>query len=462
MTRYLRTDCAPNELVEHTGTGILGSLLTPARLMRRSLTGEPLAPSERVTELPEGWQVIPEADNHLVRALWAQVDKTAKLATAESDLRDAHRQLDAATARTKITREVLDDQLTGLRVDNDRVIDQLVKTARKRGHAEGALEADRATWSEIYGQTKQKADAYDSVVRRANAHADYIKQLAGLFGIDTDQHPDAITEQLRKRAEIAARVLSTVMARAVDDTAIDAAPMYAAEAVNAIGVADELAVGLDQRDERIAAMCRAAATEPENWQEVVPTIERMKTELTEARARIAQLTATNEALQSAVNGGSGGPRMVTAETISYAGGGAGGGGTAADRQCRAYSSGGRCTRTDDHEDGKHVFPAAPSQPQPIPGDPLEGIEDDNPDDLAVVADDDVFPLLVPVGRYKLTTPMMGGPADRLDAAVLADGTFRVRPKGTDPNSDPETWIDCTARARKLLARGRWHVEVNEQ
>lgn len=411
MTRYLRVDCEPNELVEHNGTGIFGSLLTPARLTRRSLTGDRLAPSERVTELPDGWQVITEADNHMVRALWSMVDKTSRLATTEAELRDTQRKLDAAQARVKITRDVLEDQVTGGRVDNDRLVDELVKTARKRGHAEGALEANTSMWDDLYQQTKQKADAAELIKARAHTHAEYIKQLATLFGIDTDQHADDVTRDLRSHVEIAARVLSTVMARSVDDTAINAAPMYAAEAVNAVGVADALAVELDQRDERIAAMCRAAATEPENWHEVVPTIERMKNELTDARTRVQQLEQANAALQSAVGGG----RAPFTAIMSQAG----------------------------------------VEPQRTPGDPLEGIEDDE----GLIPDDDVPPLLVPVGRYKLTTPAMGGPADRLDAAVLADGTFRIRSRGVDPDSDPETWNDYTSSARKLLAHGSWHIEA---
>ncbi|AXQ60681.1 hypothetical protein SEA_ALI17_65 [Gordonia phage Ali17] len=337
MTRYLRVDCEPNELVEHNGTGIFGSLLTPARLTRRSLTGDRLAPSERVTELPDGWQVITEADNHMVRALWSMVDKTSRLATTEAELRDTQRKLDAAQARVKITRDVLEDQVTGGRVDNDRLVDELVKTSRKRGHAEGALEANTSMWADLYQQTKQKADAYENIKARAHTHAEYIKQLAGLFGIDTEQHADDVTRQLRTNVEIAARVVSTVMSRAVDDTAIDKAPIYAAEAVNAVGVADDLAIELDARDARIDAMCRAAATEPENWREVVPTIERMKTELTERTARVRQLEEANAALQSAVGGG----RTPFTAIMSQVG----------------------------------------VEPQRTPGDPLEGIEDDA-DDIA--------------------------------------------------------------------------------
>lgn len=373
MTRYLRVDVEPNELVEHTGTGILGSLLTPARLSRRSLTGEQLAPVEhRVTEVPEGWVLIAEADNHIARALWAQVDALAGQATVQAELADTRRQLDAAKARTKITRDVLDDQILGLRVDRDNHIAELVKTARKRGHAEGALDANRELWGDLYTQTKQKADAYDGVARTARQHADYIKQLAETFGIDTDQSSDDITRDLRTHVEVAARVVQTVMSRAVDDVAIDKAPIYAAEAVNAVGVADDLAAELEQRD-----------------------------------ARIAQLTEANEALQA---------------TVAWWG-----------------------------ENG-----ARPKQQ--TPGDPHEGIDEDP--DAAV--GNDVPPLPIPVGRYKLTTPAMGGPADRLDAAVLDDGTFRIRPKGTDPNGDPEDWPDYTTSARKLLTSGRWRVEAIEQ
>lgn len=369
MTRYLRVDVEPNELVEHAGTGILGSLLTPARLSRRALTGEQLAPVEhRVTEVPEGWVLIAEADNHIARALWAQVDALAGQATVQAELADTRRQLDAAKARTKITRDVLDDQILGLRVDRDNHIAELVKTARKRGHAEGALDANRELWNDIYEQTKQKADAYDGVARTARQHADYIRQLAETFGIATDQSSDDITRDLRTHVEVAARVVQTVMSRAVYDVAIDKAPIYAAEAVNAVGVADDLAAELEQRDQRIA-----------------------------------QLTEANEALQATI------------------------------------------ARWD-------------TDKQRTPGDPLEGIENDT--DATV--GNDVPPLPIPVGRYKLTTPAMGGPADRLDAAVLVDGTFRIRPKGTDLNSDPETWPDYTTSARKLLARERWHIEEIEQ
>lgn len=258
MTRYLRVDVEPNELVEHAGTGILGSLLTPARLSRRSLTGEQLAPAERrVTEVPEGWVLIAEADNHIARALWAQVDALAGQATVQAELADTRRQLDAAKARTKITREVLDDQILGLRVDRDNHIAELVKTARKRGHAEGALDANRELWDDLYTQTKQKADAYDGIARTARQHADYIRQLAETFGIATDQSSDDITRDLRTHVEVAARVVQTVMSRAVDDVAIDKAPIYAAEAVNAVGVADDLAGELEQRDARIAQLTEA-------------------------------------------------------------------------------------------------------------------------------------------------------------------------------------------------------------
>ena len=47
------------------------------------------------------------------------------------------------------------------------------------------------------------------------------------------------------------------MSRAVDDVAIDKAPIYAAEAVNAVGVADDLAGELEQRDQRIAQLTEA-------------------------------------------------------------------------------------------------------------------------------------------------------------------------------------------------------------
>lgn len=258
MTRYLRVDIEPNELVEHAGTGIRGSLLTPARLSRRSLTGKQLAPVEhRVTEVPEGWVLIAEADNHIARALWAQVDALAGQGTLRAELADRNRQLDAAKARTKITRDVLDDQILGLRVDRDNHIAELVKTARKRGHAEGALDANRELWNDLYTQTKQKADAYENIKARAHTHAEYIKQLAETFGIATDQSSDDITRDLRTHVEVAARVLQTVMSRAVDDVAIDKAPIYAAEAVNAVGVADNLAVTLEQRDKRIAQLTEA-------------------------------------------------------------------------------------------------------------------------------------------------------------------------------------------------------------